>query len=86
MKTREQALAEAAQNFVDKVDSGRATSRDSYAKFKAALALPVGLEEKLNAVLEEGFFPGSETPLDDYGREVVRECIALLTTQEPDNG
>lgn len=34
------ALRAAAQDFVDKVDSGRARSVDSYNKFKAALATP----------------------------------------------
>lgn len=34
------ALIEAAQDFVDKVDQGRAKSTDSYAKFKAVLKRP----------------------------------------------
>ena len=37
-----EALVKAAEDFVAKVDSGRARSRDSYAKFKAALALARG--------------------------------------------
>ena len=39
MTTREEALAKAAQDFIDKVDRGEARSVKSYAAFKAALRL-----------------------------------------------
>lgn len=39
MTTREEALAKAAQDFIDKVDRGEARSVKSYAAFNAALRL-----------------------------------------------
>jgi hypothetical protein len=38
--TREEALAKAAQDFIDKVDRGEARSIKSYQAFKKALLLP----------------------------------------------
>ena len=40
LSTREELLAKAAQDFIDKVDRGAARSEQSYAAFKAALSAP----------------------------------------------
>jgi len=42
LKRSHDALVEAAEDFVAKVERGEARSVDSYAKFKAALALSKG--------------------------------------------
>ena len=42
LKEEREALLVAAKDFVEKVESGRARSVDSYAKFKAAIAKAEG--------------------------------------------
>lgn len=37
-----------------------------------------GVVERLENAIGDGFIGENETPLDDYGKEVVRECVAIL--------
>jgi hypothetical protein len=65
MTSREELLAKAAQDFIDKVDRGAARSEQSYAAFKAALSAPAQRAPDRDAVAQaiyetEPFYEGGE--------------------------
>lgn len=75
MTTREEALAKAAQDFIDKVDRGEARSVKSYAAFKAALRIASRQEVSVEE-LEEFIKDNAYTTFDDWEDDSARALLA----------
>ncbi len=87
MTTREEALAKAAKDFIDKVDRGEARSVKSYAAFKAALRLASRQEvsvtvEEIEKFIKDKAYPTFDDWEDDFARALLAKYSITKRTTE----